>query len=173
MPCSRPSASRRWWHVRGPRCRSSLIRVADGLHEYTRRCGTQLAPRSESHRHAAPDDRRHIEENAIVNSGRSMHQGLHARGMTRRGLLRGSAALGLGVTVLGGSLAPRVAAAQEGGEPVALTIWLEGEPGTVTAFSEIIDAYMQENPNVAVELAYFGSDLFNPTLIPALNAGEG
>ena len=64
-------------------------------------------------------------------------------------------------------------AAQESGEPVDLTIWLEGEPGTVTAFSEIIDEYMQENPNVHVELTYFGSDLFNPTLVPALNAGEG
>ena len=32
---------------------------------------------------------------------------------------------------------------------------------------------MQENPNVHVESTFFGSDLFNPTLVPALNAGEG
>ena len=43
----------------------------------------------------------------------------------------------------------------------------------MTAFSEIVDEYMQENPNVHVELTFFGSDLFNPTLVPALNAGEG
>ena len=66
-----------------------------------------------------------------------------------------------------------MSAAQESGEPINLTIWLEGEPGTVTAFTEIVDEYMQEHPNVKVELTFFGSDLFNPTLVPALNAGEG
>jgi raffinose/stachyose/melibiose transport system substrate-binding protein len=107
-----------------------------------------------------------------VNSGRSFNQLLRARGMTRRGVLRGGAVLGFGAA-LGREAGVRSAVAQESGEPVNLTIWLEGEPGTVTAFSEIIDQYMAENPNVAVELTYFGSDLFNPTLVPALNAGEG
>jgi raffinose/stachyose/melibiose transport system substrate-binding protein len=95
-----------------------------------------------------------------------------ARGvMTRRGLLRRGAALGVSSSIFGGVLSSGTVTAQD--QPVELTIWLEGEPGTVTAFSEIIDEYMQENPNVAVELTYFGSDLFNPTLVPALNAGEG
>ena len=71
--------------------------------------------------------------------------------MTRRGLLRRGAALGLGASALGGTLGSRAVAAQESSEPVELTIWLEGEPGTVTAVTEIIDEYMQENPNVTVE----------------------
>jgi raffinose/stachyose/melibiose transport system substrate-binding protein len=93
--------------------------------------------------------------------------------LTRRGLLRRGAALGIGATILGSALGGRAVAAQDSDEPNDLTIWLEGEPGTVTAFSEIVDEYMKENPNVHVELTYFGSDLFNPTLVPALNAGEG
>lgn len=104
---------------------------------------------------------------------RSLIRPYHAGGLTRRWLLRGGAALGFGAAALGSSLSSRRVAAQDSSEPVNLTIWLEGEPGTVTAFSEIVDEYMQENPNVKVELTYFGSDLFNPTLVPALNAGEG
>ena len=102
---------------------------------------------------------------------RSFNLTLGTEAMTRRGLLRRGATLGLGASALGSMLSSRAIAAQD--QPVDLTIWLEGEPGTVTAFSEIIDEYMQENPNVRVELTYFGSDLFNPTLVPALNAGEG
>jgi raffinose/stachyose/melibiose transport system substrate-binding protein len=92
--------------------------------------------------------------------------------MTRRGLLGRGAALGLGATAFGGTLGARTIAAQEG-EPVTLTIWLNGEPGTVNAVTEILDEYMQENPNVTVETTFVGSSLFNPTLVPALNAGEG
>lgn len=94
-------------------------------------------------------------------------------GVTRRRLLRHSAALGFGIPMLAGALAPWRGAAQESDAPVNLTLWLEGEPGAVTAFGQIIDEYMQEHPNVTVELTFFGSDLFNPTLVPALNAGEG
>jgi raffinose/stachyose/melibiose transport system substrate-binding protein len=121
----------------------------------------------------SPADWYHIEEDAPVNNGRSLRYVPGGSGMTRRGLLRRGAALGLGTSALGGLLESRSVAAQESGEPVDLTVWLEGEPGNVTAFSEIVDEYMQENPNVHVELTYFGSDLFNPTLVPALNAGEG
>ncbi|MBA2597739.1 MAG: extracellular solute-binding protein [Chloroflexia bacterium] len=107
-----------------------------------------------------------------MNDERSLTLVRGTRGMTRRRLLRRGAALGLGASALASLRGNRVFAVQEG-EPVALTIWLEGEPGAVTAFSEIIDEYMQENPNVDVTLTFFGSDLFNPTLVPALNAGEG
>jgi raffinose/stachyose/melibiose transport system substrate-binding protein len=118
-----------------------------------------------------PVDRHDIEEDEMVNNGRSLAFAFGSGGMTRRALLRQGAVLSLGASALGSMLGSRTIAAQD--QPVELTIWLEGEPGTVTAFSEIIDEYMQENPNVTVELTYFGSDLFNPTLVPALNAGEG
>src|SRR5215212_5562048 len=107
----------------------------------------------------------------MVNNGRCLNVDLDSGGMTRRGLLRQGAALGLGASTLGGVLGSRAVAAQD--QPVDLTIWLQGQPGTVTGFNQIIDEYMKENPNVHVELTYFGSDLFNPTLVPALNAGEG
>ena len=107
-----------------------------------------------------------------MNSGRSYPQMLRARGVTRRGVLRGGAAFGLGAAALSGFGARR-GFAQESGEPVNLTIWLNGEPGTVNAVTEILDAYMQENPNVTVETTFVGSSLFNPTIVPALNAGEG
>lgn len=107
-----------------------------------------------------------------MNTGGSFDRMLHARGVSRRGLLRGGAALGLGATALGGFGARR-GYAQASGEPVDLTIWLNGEPGTVNAVTEILDQYMQENPNVTVETTFVGSSLFNPTLVPALNAGEG
>ncbi len=108
-----------------------------------------------------------------MNTGRTLHMALRASGMTRRGLLRGGAALGLGATALGSGLGARGVLAQESGEPVNLTIWLDGEPGTVNAVTEILDQYMQENPDVNVETTFVGSSLFNPTLVPALNAGEG
>ena len=107
----------------------------------------------------------------MVNYERSSSFASGSGGMTRRVILRRGAALGLGASALGSLLGSRPVAAQD--QPVDLTIWLEGEPGNVTAFSELIDEYMKENPNVHVELTYFGSDLFNPTLVPALNAGEG
>lgn len=93
--------------------------------------------------------------------------------LTRRGLLRRGAAVGLGATALS-RLNPAVrTAAQESGDPVALTIWLNGEPGTANAVTEILDQYGQEHPNVTLETTFVGNSLFNPTLLPALNAGEG
>ena len=119
-----------------------------------------------------PVDRRHIEEDATVNENTHRSTTLALGGeMTRRGLLRRSAALGLGASALGGALGSRVVTAQD--QPVELTIWLNGEPGTVNAVTEILDEYMQENPNVTITTTFVGSSLFNPTLVPALNAGEG
>ncbi|MFN8510996.1 MAG: hypothetical protein U0841_00015, partial [Chloroflexia bacterium] len=94
-----------------------------------------------------------------------------ANGLSRRGILRGSAGLGLGALLAGGT-ATRRSVAQDAG-PVSLTIWLDGEPGTVNAVTDILDKYMQEHPDVTVETTFVGSSLFNPTLVPALNAGEG
>lgn len=92
--------------------------------------------------------------------------------LSRRGLLQRSAMAGLGLAAgLSGARAP-VAVAQDA-EPVELTIWLEGEPGTVNAVTEIIDRYEKDNPNVSINTTFVGSSLFNPTLVPALNAGEG
>ena len=108
-----------------------------------------------------------------MNNGRSFQMSLRTRGMTRRGLLRRGAALGLSASALGGVLGSGAVAAQESGEPAELTIWLSGEPGTTNAVTEIIDEYMQENPNVTITTTFVGSSLFNPTLVPALNAGEG
>jgi raffinose/stachyose/melibiose transport system substrate-binding protein len=107
----------------------------------------------------------------MVTNGRSLIFAFGSGGMTRRGLLRRGAALGLGASALGGVLGSRVIAAQD--EPVELTIWLNGEPGTVNAVTEILDEYMQEHPNVTITTTFVGSSLFNPTLVPALNAGEG
>lgn len=92
--------------------------------------------------------------------------------LSRRGLMGRGMIAGVGLAA-GMSLgkAPWAAARQD--EPVTLTLWLGGEPGTVNAFTELIEGYMQENPNVTVETTFVGSDLFNPTLVPALNAGEG
>src|SRR4051794_4564846 len=119
----------------------------------------------------SPVERHDIEEDEMVNNGRSLNFAVGSGGLTRRGLLGRAAALGFGASALGSVLASREAAAQD--QPVNLTIWLAGQPGTVTGFNKIIDEYMKENPNVHVELTYFGSDLFTPTLVPALNAGEG
>lgn len=101
-----------------------------------------------------------------MNSDRSLTRG----SLSRRGLLQGTAALGLttaGTRLLG----PRTAIAQDA--PAALTIWLDGEPGTVNAVTELIDRYNAEHPNVTLTATFVGSSLFNPTLVPALNAGEG
>src|SRR5215213_4996727 len=121
----------------------------------------------------SPVDRHHVEEDEMANNRRSLSCVLGAGGLTRRGLLRRGAALGLGASALGGVLGSRAVAAQESGEPVELTIWLNGEPGTVNAITEILDEYMQEHSNVTVTTTFVGSSLFNPTLVPALNAGEG
>jgi raffinose/stachyose/melibiose transport system substrate-binding protein len=54
-----------------------------------------------------------------------------------------------------------------------IVIWMGGEPGTVNAFSQLLEGYQQEHPDVEIESTFIGSDLFNPTLLPALNAGTG
>jgi raffinose/stachyose/melibiose transport system substrate-binding protein len=92
--------------------------------------------------------------------------------LSRRGLLQQAAVTGLGVAT-GLPLTRVPFAAAQDAEPVELTIWLEGEPGTVNAVTEIIDRYREENPNVTINTTFVGSSLFNPTLVPALNAGEG
>jgi raffinose/stachyose/melibiose transport system substrate-binding protein len=116
--------------------------------------------------------RRNFEEDATVNQNHDSSLNLALGGeMTRRGLLRRGAALGLGASALGSVLGSRVVTAQD--QPVELTIWLNGEPGTVNAVTEILDEYMQENANVTITTTFVGSSLFNPTLVPALNAGEG
>lgn len=91
--------------------------------------------------------------------------------LTRRGLLASGAALGMVGTLT--RLPGQRVFAQEASGPANLTIWLEGEPGTVNAVTEIIDEYRQAHPDVTVETTFVGSSLFNPTLVPALNAGEG
>jgi raffinose/stachyose/melibiose transport system substrate-binding protein len=121
----------------------------------------------------SPVDRHHVEEDEKVNNGRSLSFVLGAGGMTRRGLLQRGAALGLGASAFGSLVSSRAAVAQESGEPVELAIWLTEDPGTVNAVTELIDEYMQANPNVTISTTFTGSDIVNPSLIPALNAGEG
>jgi raffinose/stachyose/melibiose transport system substrate-binding protein len=101
----------------------------------------------------------------------SLSTSLRAAGLSRRGVLRGGAGLGLGA-MLGRSAGIRRSGAQDAG-PVNISIWLDGEPGTVNAVTDIIAEYNKEHPDVAVETTFVGNALFNPTLVPALNAGEG
>ncbi len=77
------------------------------------------------------------------------------------------------LSVVAGCAAPAAPGAPAAGEKVKLTMWMGGEPGTVNSFSRLIEAYMQEHPDVEVESTFIGSDLFNPTLLPALGAGTG
>lgn len=70
------------------------------------------------------------------------------------------------------------ATAPAGGEAGAsgktkIVIWMGGEPGTVNTFSKLAESYQEEHPEVEIEATFIGSDLFNPTLLPALNAGTG
>jgi len=58
-------------------------------------------------------------------------------------------------------------------EQVTIDVWLGGEPGTVNSYTEIFEAFMASQSNVTIKATFVGSDLFNPTLLPALNAGEG
>src|SRR5215207_11667361 len=127
---------------------------------HKRRRGTRDMLEREMDDLRQPVDRRHIEEDATVNETNSRSVNLALGGeMSRRGLLRRGAALGLGASALGSVLASRAVAAQESGEPVELTIWLNGEPGTVNAITEILDEYMQENPNVTITTTFVGSSL--------------
>ena len=96
-----------------------------------------------------------------------------ATGLSRRWLLTRGAALGFGGSALAGLVPTGRVLAQESDEPVSLTVWLNGEPGTTNALTEIYEQYMAEHPNVTIETTFVGSSLFNPTLLPALNAGEG
>jgi raffinose/stachyose/melibiose transport system substrate-binding protein len=68
--------------------------------------------------------------------------------------------------------APAASSAEEGSK-AKIVIWMGGEPGTVNAFSRLAESYQQEHPDVEIEATFIGSDLFNPTLLPALNAGTG
>jgi raffinose/stachyose/melibiose transport system substrate-binding protein len=77
-----------------------------------------------------------------------------------------------------GAPAPAPEQAAPAGEPAAaeqiqLTIWMGGDPGSVNVFSRLAESYQEEHPNVEIETTFVGSDLFNPTLLPALNAGTG
>src|SRR5690606_36447599 len=54
-----------------------------------------------------------------------------------------------------------------------IAVWLDGEPGTVNAFTELAERYMELNPDVKISITFIGSSLFSPTLVPALSAGEG
>lgn len=92
--------------------------------------------------------------------------------LSRRRLLQRGMITSVGVAAgLPLARTPRVAA--QDAAPVELTIWLGGEPGTSNAVTELIDRFQEENPTVTVNTTFVGSDLFNPTLVPALNAGEG
>src|SRR5215217_5354458 len=89
---------------------------------------TKNVSRDETYESCPAVDRNHIGEDASVNNGRLSRLVPGGSGMTRRGLLRRGAALGVGTSALGGLLRSRFVAAQESDEPVDLTIWLEGEP---------------------------------------------
>lgn len=90
--------------------------------------------------------------------------------LTRRRLTKLGVGLGAGATTLG-SLGVGQLHAQA--EPIEISVWLGGEPGTVNSYTAIFEEYQAANPNVTVKPTFVGSDLFNPSLLPALNAGEG
>lgn len=90
---------------------------------------------------------------------------------TRRRFLRNSTALAAGGAMLS-TAGLRTTLAQDD-EAVTIDVWLGGEPGTANSYTVIFDEYMAQNPNVTINATFVGSDLFNPTLLPALNAGEG
>jgi raffinose/stachyose/melibiose transport system substrate-binding protein len=56
---------------------------------------------------------------------------------------------------------------------ITLKVWLGGEPGTVNAQTEILDQYQQLHPNVTIEKTFQGTELTNPSLLPALGSGSG
>lgn len=81
-------------------------------------------------------------------------------------------ALLLAVTGCAAPTAPAAAPASEAGK-TKIVVWMGGEPGTVNVFTRLAEAYQEEHPDVQIESTFVGSDLFNPTLLPALNAGTG
>ncbi len=107
-----------------------------------------------------------------MNDRSSTTFGAGGSGLTRRGVLRRGALLGLGAAIGGGLARSRPTLAQSS-NPVELTVWLDGEPGTVNAVTELFDRYNQAHPDVKVKSTFIGSSLFSPTLVPALNAGQG
>lgn len=107
-----------------------------------------------------------------MNYGSSLVSYRWSKSVTRRKVLQGGAALGVAAAAGPRLIGPNPAAAQDG-EPAALTVWLDGEPGTVNAVTTLIARYNEEHPDVAITSTFVGSSLFNPTLVPALNAGEG
>ena len=66
---------------------------------------------------------------------------------SRRGVLRGGAALGLGSLALG-PLGGRLAAAQEAGSLEIFSWWTS--PGEATALQTLFDAFLAENPDVEI-----------------------
>jgi raffinose/stachyose/melibiose transport system substrate-binding protein len=54
-----------------------------------------------------------------------------------------------------------------------LVVWLSGEPGTVNSYSKLFQEYAEQQDDLTLEVTFIGSDLFNPTLVPALSSGEG
>jgi raffinose/stachyose/melibiose transport system substrate-binding protein len=57
--------------------------------------------------------------------------------------------------------------------PITLKVWIAGEPGTVNAQTELLDQYQQLHPNVTIERTFQGTELVNPSLLPALGSGSG
>ena len=94
--------------------------------------------------------------------------------MSRRDVLRRASIVGAGASTLA-ILGQRTdaTASPATAETTEITVWLNGEPGTVNAITEIIDEYQSQHPNVTSKVTFVGSSLFNPTLLPALNAGSG
>lgn len=83
------------------------------------------------------------------------------------------AALLVMVACVAPSVAPAAPAESAAGGPTKITMWMGGEPGTVNVYTQLAEAYQKEHPEVTIETTFVGSDLFNPTLLPALNAGTG
>jgi raffinose/stachyose/melibiose transport system substrate-binding protein len=54
-----------------------------------------------------------------------------------------------------------------------LVVWLSGEPGTVNVYTELLEEFAEAREGLSVEVLFIGSDLFNPTLVPALSSGDG
>jgi raffinose/stachyose/melibiose transport system substrate-binding protein len=90
---------------------------------------------------------------------------------SRRRFIGSGAALAASGALLGSGGIQPVLAQDE--EPVTIDVWLGGEPGTANSYTEIFEQYQELHPNVTINNTFVGSDLFNPTLLPALNAGEG
>jgi raffinose/stachyose/melibiose transport system substrate-binding protein len=56
---------------------------------------------------------------------------------------------------------------------MTLKVWIAGESGTVNAQTKLLDEYHKLNPNVTIETTFQGTELTNPTLLPALGSGSG